>query len=914
MGQDVKFKVQATEAYADVFRGLQAEAESAFQGMENAAQEGSAGAAAAIGLVQTKAGTASSEIQSMAKKAQTSFRDLESSMRSAGVAAAAISAPLVAGLGVAIDTGMEYEQSLKNVQALLKSSEDQYKELYDFGIEVSRTSIYAANEIGEAMYYSASAGQTNQQIMASLNDTLSLAAATQSDVAQTSDLMNSSFSIFQLEASESSRVASTYAEAIATSQANLTKLQYSMRQVGTVAAGMKYDIEDTTAALMTLYQAGYQGEQAGTILSSALTTILDLTPEAKATLQKYKITESDLLEDGAVKSWEDVIAVFENADMNQQDLATIFGETSLKGMISMIGQGSEALKTYQDNLHNASGAAEEMKEIQLNSISGMWALFKSDMNAVELNVFGDMRPEIEEIIGSFQSAVPFIDEFARASVSGVVLVIDTLKPVASTVADIFSSIPEEGQQTIAVLTGVVGAGAAVAAPLLLVGSTIAGNLALASGMLSGIAGSSALAGIVGAFSGGGIAAGAATAATTVSAGLASVASAALPVVAVVGTIAAAAYFGKRAWDDNRDSVDQVILSFKQAGAAVRDTVNPILEDHKDIIDKTGQVAGIALNLVSGAISHEVGRALEAYNTLTAMYDSNAYHMKDVIDGIAGALGWLLDYSLQVIEDILDGIIWMYNNWDAIWNQMHDTVGIIWNQILETTGTGVNEIIEVMNTLIDAYNVAAGALGKETITELKTVNVEEYQWEISNPDALKETAAALTPPNTEVIVTPQIQPVEEIDAQTLFGDTSLVFTPQVSDIDWAINPPEVETTVTPEFDWANYETPEINSPIITPEFNWANYVLPDNGSDVLAAVPVNAPDYPVPQQYTVETPVQKTENVQTIGDINISFEGANIGSQEDAEGLAELAAEKVVEKLNNPTKTVKKDVTFDKYSR
>ena len=162
--------------------------------------------------------------------------------------------------------------------------------------EMGAQTVFSASDAADAMYYMASAGYKVDQMADSIKATLDLAAATQSDLAFTSDVVISTLNQFGMEASDASRVTNTFAAVIGASQATMEKLAYSMRYVGPIANSLGYSVEETAGALGILYNAGFQGEQAGTVLRSAMSRLLKPTAEMKNGVTQsasggvYKIT------------------------------------------------------------------------------------------------------------------------------------------------------------------------------------------------------------------------------------------------------------------------------------------------------------------------------------------------------------------------------------------------------------------------------------------------------------------------------------------------------------------------------------------------------------------------------------------------------------------------------------------------
>ncbi len=160
---------------------------------------------------------------------------------------------------------------MANAASVSGATAEEFERMKEVAREMGKSTVFSASEAADAMYYMASAGYKAEQMGEALKPILDLAAATQSDVAFSTDTVIATLNQFGLGAQDAGRVTNVFAAAIGNSQATLDKLSYSMRYVGPVANSLGYSIEQTTAALGLLYNAGFQGEQA---LDAGLSNII----------------------------------------------------------------------------------------------------------------------------------------------------------------------------------------------------------------------------------------------------------------------------------------------------------------------------------------------------------------------------------------------------------------------------------------------------------------------------------------------------------------------------------------------------------------------------------------------------------------------------------------------------------------
>ena len=137
----------------------------------------------------------------------------------------------------AVDTFRNFEQSMRNTYSVMSATASEMEALKQKAEKMGASTRFSASQAAEALYSLGSAGQTAAQAMNSLDGVLQLAGATGSDLAFTSSTIASTLSQFNLQAEKSGHIADVFSLAISKSQANMTKLSYSMKYVGPVAAG-----------------------------------------------------------------------------------------------------------------------------------------------------------------------------------------------------------------------------------------------------------------------------------------------------------------------------------------------------------------------------------------------------------------------------------------------------------------------------------------------------------------------------------------------------------------------------------------------------------------------------------------------------------------------------------------------------
>lgn len=321
-----------------------------------------------------------------------------------------LTAPLMLLGKQAVDVSSKFEQSMANAASVSGATGEELERMTSIARKMGETTVFSASEAADAMYYMASAGYKVEQMADSIKPVLDLAAATQSDLAFTTDTVISTLNQFGLEASEADRVTNVFASAIGNSQATLEKLSYSMRYVGPVANSLGYSLEETTAALGLLYNAGFKGQQAGTVLRGALSRLSKPTADMKKALRELGLETEDL--NPQTNSLSDILRKLQKAGISTAQAVRIFGTAAGPGMMALIAEGGDSLDEMIKKISDTS-ATSEMAEKQLDTMQGSAKLLKSMLEEAAISIGDVLIPMLRRFVE--KGLMPAVNKFNALS-------------------------------------------------------------------------------------------------------------------------------------------------------------------------------------------------------------------------------------------------------------------------------------------------------------------------------------------------------------------------------------------------------------------------------------------------------------------------------------------------------------------
>ncbi|MEZ6097174.1 MAG: phage tail tape measure protein [Pirellulaceae bacterium] len=280
------------------------------------------------------------------------------------------------------------------------------------------------------MSYFALAGFDTQQIMDALGPTLNLAAAGQIEIAEAADIAAKIMSGMGIDAADLGNAIDVMAKAMTTANTDLTMLGEAFKFVGPMAKTAGVSLEEITAAIQLLSNAGIQGEMAGTTLRGMLLSLTSPSSEAKRELDRLGVSVTDSA--GNVRSLAAIIGDLESSlagagsGERLRVLGTIFPARQAAGAAELISQGAARLEEATAALGTASGTAANIAGTQLDTLRGDATILMSALEGLGIAVgeaLGDsLRTGIQAITGLLSILAQWVSE-NRAVVMTVVGII-----------------------------------------------------------------------------------------------------------------------------------------------------------------------------------------------------------------------------------------------------------------------------------------------------------------------------------------------------------------------------------------------------------------------------------------------------------------------------------------------------------
>lgn len=313
-----------------------------------------------------------------------------------------------------VSTYGAFEESMSNVKAISGATAEEFDKLTAKAKEEGATTKFTAKDSADAFGYMAMAGWKTEDMLQGIDGIMSLAAASNEDLATTSDIVTDALTAFGLKASDSGHFADVLAQASANASTNVGMMGESFKYVAPVAGALKYSVEDVSLALGLMASASVKGSMAGTSLKTSLANMAAPTDKMEAAMDKYGISLTK--RNGEMKTMHEVLDNLRSSlgglSETEQTAAasTIFGKEAMAGMLAIIDASEDDYNKLTAAVNNADGASQQMADTMLDNMNGSFTLLQSAADGAKIALGERLSPYLREFATWITNKMPLVED------------------------------------------------------------------------------------------------------------------------------------------------------------------------------------------------------------------------------------------------------------------------------------------------------------------------------------------------------------------------------------------------------------------------------------------------------------------------------------------------------------------------
>lgn len=328
---------------------------------------------------------------------QRTFKKMEGHAQRTAKAFAFAGTALASAFAVdSVRTMGNFQEALSDVQAKTNGTRKEIDMLSVSMRNAAKMTKFTAAQTAEAGSFLAMAGLNIKEINGALQPTLDLAAATKTSVQSTADFMTNIMKGLGMTTEELTRAADVLSVTTANSNTNLTDLATAMSYAAPSARAMGMSIEETSALIGVMANAGIKGSVAGTALRASFGYLANqgnLTEAALAGMTGGMTNQQKVLKrlgvhtmdtTGKMRGLTEILQDLKNAGADEMDFVAIFGRRAGSALMQFANDGLEGARELRKELEGAEGAARRMAATQMDNLNGDVLLMKSQFQELQL--------------------------------------------------------------------------------------------------------------------------------------------------------------------------------------------------------------------------------------------------------------------------------------------------------------------------------------------------------------------------------------------------------------------------------------------------------------------------------------------------------------------------------------------------
>ena len=332
----------------------------------------------------------------------------------------ALAGGVLAGFGAItkkiIDTGAEFEQSMRNVGAILNVDDQELiasrtTSLAKEARELGASTAYTATEVAKGMGDLARAGLKADKIIGAIAPSLYLAGGAGVELTDSTKLMARTMAQFNLQARDAAKVADIFTIAMQNSLLDMQSLDSSMRYAGSSAGAFGFSIEETTAVVALFMDQVGLGSTAGTQFRHIMKSLGAPTAKAERVIDKLAKrmgVNAEVIRKNLNPATSDFVTMMNTLKPIMEDnvaLTTLVNKRSSSTLQKILQDFHKGSSKYEDLMalfQSQEGQAERTYKAQIDTVVGQTQILRSMLQESFLNIFASISPSVRRIITILQ--------------------------------------------------------------------------------------------------------------------------------------------------------------------------------------------------------------------------------------------------------------------------------------------------------------------------------------------------------------------------------------------------------------------------------------------------------------------------------------------------------------------------------
>lgn len=309
---------------------------------------------------------------------------------------------------------MDFERANSKLAAILGTNAEGIARLTNQAKELGRTTTATASEVTGLQTELAKLGFSQDAIEKMTPAVLKFSKAVDTDLSSAAAFAGAALRIFDREASQMDDTLATLAISTNKSALDFSKLQASMATIGPVANAAGFGLEDTTAILGILANAGFDASSAATATRNIILKLVDSSSELSQSLGR------------PVKNLQDLSELFVKLEAEGVDLEKAL-ELTDKRSVSVFATMMKQPQLLMELREGITGVTKEFDQMAATMGDNAVGASKGFESAVEGLLLR---------FSSLNEALTWLYDSGTAFINWIVSIVDAFQPLGTIVGNV----------------------------------------------------------------------------------------------------------------------------------------------------------------------------------------------------------------------------------------------------------------------------------------------------------------------------------------------------------------------------------------------------------------------------------------------------------------------------------------------
>lgn len=297
----------------------------------------------------------------------------------------------------------DFERANSKLASVLGTTIDGVSRLTDQAKYLGRTTTATASQVTGLQTELAKLGFTQDVIEKLTPSVLKFAKAVDTDLSSAAAFAGAAMRMFNKDADQAEAVMASFAVATTKSALDFHKLEASLSTVGPVANAFGFSLEETTALLGQLSNAGFEASSAATATRNILLNLADANGDLAKALG------------GPVTNLDELVNGLNKLNAEGVDLAKALELTDKRSVaaFSTFLNGSDSILALRDSITDCTDDFQQMAATMADNAAGSFAGFQSAVEGLILKFF-DFREALKTLYEWGTDIINWIGEIVDA--------------------------------------------------------------------------------------------------------------------------------------------------------------------------------------------------------------------------------------------------------------------------------------------------------------------------------------------------------------------------------------------------------------------------------------------------------------------------------------------------------------------